>query len=42
MVAYVNVFWLMTVICIAAMPLLLLLQTRKKEPGEEPLHLAVE
>ena len=42
MVAYINVFWLMTVICIAAMPLLLLLQTRKKAAGEEPLHLAVE
>jgi DHA2 family multidrug resistance protein len=40
MVAYVNVFWLMTLLCLAAMPLLLLLRTDKKPPAD--LHLAVE
>jgi DHA2 family multidrug resistance protein len=39
MVAYVNVFYLMTIICVLAMPLLLLLRNQRQAPG---VHLAVE
>jgi DHA2 family multidrug resistance protein len=42
MVAYVNVFWLMTVICVAAMPLLMLLRVSKAPAKGEEVHLAVE
>ena len=42
MVAYVNVFWLMTVICIAAIPLLLLLRPAKAPAKGEEVHVAVE
>ncbi len=41
MVAYVNVFYLMTLICIAAMPLLMMIRPQRATPGEE-VHLAVE
>jgi DHA2 family multidrug resistance protein len=40
MVAYVNVFWLMTLLCLGAMPMLLIL--RKAGKPKEDLHLAVE
>jgi DHA2 family multidrug resistance protein len=40
MVAYINVFYLMTLLCLAAMPLLLVLRTAKKPAAD--LHLAVE
>ena len=40
MVAYVNVFHLMTIISLAAMPLLLILRKAPKPEGD--LHLAVE
>jgi DHA2 family multidrug resistance protein len=41
MVAYVNAFWLMTILCLLAMPLLLILRSRPRQDAEE-VHLAVE
>ena len=43
MVAYVNVFHLMTLICLVAAPLLLLMRTPKRDAAApDPKHLAVE
>ena len=41
MVAYINVFHLMTLLCLAAMPLLFLLRAPPRQPAKE-VHLAVE
>ena len=42
MVAYVNVFHLMTIICMIAAPLLFLMQAPKRAEAPDPQHLAVE